>query len=73
MRAHAQRRQVQVGIKQEQIEFDKLKAAVVNSILITYPDPTKPFTYYPDASQKYACGRLLCWKQDGVEVTVCAH
>ena len=50
--------------------FNKLKAAVANSILVTYPDPTKPFTYYPDSSQKYACGRLLCQTQDGVELTV---
>ena len=54
--------------KQKQNKFNKLKAAVANSILVTYPDPTKPFTYYPDASQKYACGGLLCQNQDGVEV-----
>ena len=59
--------------KQEQIAFDKLKAAVATSILITYLDPTKPFTYCLDASQKYACGGLLCQKQDGVEVVVGCH
>ena len=56
--------------KQKQKEFDKLKAAVANSIRMTYPDSTKPFIYYPDTSQKYACGGLLCQKQDSVEVVV---
>ena len=55
---------------QRQKDFNKLKAAVANSILIIYPDPTKPFTYYSDASQKCACGGLLCQKQEGVEVVV---
>ena len=45
--------------KEEQVAFDKLKAEVANAILITYPDPGNSFTYYPDASQEYACGRLL--------------
>ena len=38
--------------------FKSLKAAVANSILTTYPDPNRPFIYFPDASQKYACGGL---------------
>ena len=50
-----------------------MKAAVANTILVTYPDPSKPFIYYPDALQKYACGGLLCQKQDNVLVTVGCH
>ena len=57
----------------EKKAFDKLKASVANSILITYLDPSKPFTYFPDASQKYACGGLVCQMQDGVMVTVGCH
>ena len=59
--------------KEQKQAFKKLKTAVANSILLTYTDPNKPFTYYPDASQKYAMGGLLCQMQDGQEVTVGCH
>ena len=53
--------------------FKALKAAGANSILTTYPDSNRPFIHFPDASQKYVCGGLLCQEQDGVMVTVGCH
>ena len=46
--------------KQEQQQaFEKILAAVANSILCIYPNPNKPFTLYPGASQLYAFGAVL--------------
>ncbi len=50
--------------EEQQKAFEKLKAAVVlEGILLTYPNPNKPFDLYPDTSQKYAMGAVLA--QDG--------
>ncbi len=43
--------------------FNKVKAIVAESIMLTYPDPNCPFDLYPDASSTYAMGAILV--QDG--------
>ena len=35
-----------------QKEFDNVKATVVKDITLAYPDFTKPFEIYPDASNR---------------------
>ena len=49
--------------EEQQKAFEKLKAVVSEAILLTYPNPNRPFDLYPDASQKYAMGAVLA--QDG--------
>ena len=43
----------------EDAAFKKIKAKVADAILLTYPDPSRPYVVYPDASQKYAMGVIL--------------
>ncbi len=43
--------------------FNKVKAIVAESIMLTYPNPNRPFDLYPDASSTYAMGAILV--QDG--------
>lgn len=47
--------------------FLTMKARIADAILLTYPDPNKPFVIYPDASNKYAIGGMLA--QDGKTVS----
>ena len=49
--------------EEQQAAFDKVKAVVAESIMLTYPNPNRPFDIYPDASSTYAMGALLV--QDG--------
>ena len=51
-----------VGEKQK-AAFKKIKAVVLQAILLTYPNHTRPFDVYPDAANKYAMGAMLL--QDG--------
>ncbi len=46
------------GEEQQQV-FDKLKAVVLEAILLTYPNPNRPFDIYPNASSMYAMGVVL--------------
>ncbi len=39
--------------------FNKVRAIVAESIMLTYPDPNCPFDLYPDASSTYAMGAIL--------------
>jgi hypothetical protein len=39
--------------------LEKLKAVVSEAILLSYPNPNKPFDIYPDASSTYAMGAVL--------------
>ena len=43
----------------EDAAFKKIKAKVADAILLTYPDPSRTYVVYPDASQKYAMGTIL--------------
>ncbi len=45
--------------------FPKIKAAILNAIPCTYPNPNKRFITYLDASQKYAMGAMLSQEVDG--------
>jgi hypothetical protein len=45
--------------EEQQRAFDKLKAVVSEAILLTYPNPNRPFDIYPDASSTYAMGAVL--------------
>lgn len=45
--------------EEQQTAFEKIKAIVSESIMLTYPNPNRPFDLYPDASSKYAMGALL--------------
>jgi hypothetical protein len=49
--------------EEQQRAFDKLKVVVSEAILLTYPNPNRPFNIYPDASSTYAMGAVLA--QDG--------
>jgi hypothetical protein len=49
--------------EEQQNAFEKLKALVLEAILLTYPNPNRPFDLYPYASQKYAMGAVIA--QDG--------
>ena len=49
--------------EEQQQAFEKVKAVISESIMLTYPNPNRPFDIYPDASSKYAMGALLV--QDG--------
>ncbi len=49
--------------EEQQQAFDKLKAVVSEAILLTYPNPNRPFDIYSDASSTYAMGAVLM--QDG--------
>ena len=53
--------------EEQESAFTKIKAAISNAILCTYPDPNKRFIIYPDASQKYAMGAMLAQEIDGRE------
>jgi hypothetical protein len=44
---------------EQQQAFDKVKAVIAESIMLTYPNPNRPFDIYPDASSTYAMGALL--------------
>jgi hypothetical protein len=48
---------------EQQQAFEKIKAVISESIMLTYPNPNRPFDIYPDASSTYAMGALLM--QDG--------
>ncbi len=52
--------------EKENKAFNKVKAAIANAILCTYPNPKKRFTMYPDTSQKYAMGAMLTQEFDRV-------
>ncbi|KAL7463111.1 hypothetical protein ACHAXS_003493 [Conticribra weissflogii] len=43
---------------EQQSAFEKTKAAVLEAVMLTYPDATKPFVLYTDASN-YAIGAIL--------------
>ncbi len=45
----------------------KIKAAILNAILCTYPNPNKRFIFYPNTSQKYAMGAMLAQEVDSNE------
>jgi hypothetical protein len=45
--------------EEQQRAFDKLKAVVLETILLTYPNPNRPFDIYPNASSTYAMGAVL--------------
>jgi hypothetical protein len=47
----------------QQRALEKLKAVVSEAILLSYPNPNKPFDIYPDASSTYTMGAVLV--QDG--------
>ncbi len=49
--------------EEQQLAFNKIKAIVAESIMLTYPNPNRPFDIYPDASSTYPMGALLI--QDG--------
>ena len=53
--------------EEQQQAFNKLKAVVSEAILLTYPNPNRPFDIYPDASSTYAMGVVLV--QDGKNVS----
>ena len=42
----------------EDAAFKKIKAKVADYILLTYPNSSRPYVLYPDASQKYALGTV---------------
>jgi len=43
--------------------MQKIKAKIAEAIMLQYPNATRPFDIYPDASSKYAIGAMLM--QDG--------
>ena len=45
--------------EEQQQAFDKLKAVVLEAILLTYTNPNCPFDIYPNASSMYAMGAVL--------------
>jgi hypothetical protein len=49
--------------EEQQKAFEKLKAVVSEAILLTFPNPNRPFDLYPNASQKFPMGAVLA--QDG--------
>ena len=44
----------------EQEAFDTIKARVAESVMLSYPDISKPFDLYPDANNDHAMGAMLC-------------
>ncbi len=46
------------GVEQQEA-FDKIKAVISEAILLTYPDPSKRFHIFPNASSKHAMGAVL--------------
>ena len=50
------------GNDQQQV-FEKVKAVILQAIMLTYPNPNHPLDIYQDASSTYAMGALLM--QDG--------
>ncbi len=40
--------------------FQRVKAAIAESIMLEYPNPNKPFDLYPDASSTHAMRAILC-------------
>ena len=61
-KTHKKGREVCLGGDQ-QLAFEKVKSVIAESIMLTYPNPNRPFDIYPDASSTYAMGALLI--QDG--------
>ena len=53
--------------EKQQLAFDTIKAKVAESIMLTYPDPSKPFDVYPDANNDHAMGAMLL--QDGKTIS----
>lgn len=49
--------------EEQQQAFEELKGVVLEAILLPYPNPTKPFKIYRDASSTYMMGAVLV--QDG--------
>ncbi len=45
--------------EEQQRAFDKVKAVILESIMLEYPNPNCPFDIYPDASSTYAMGAVL--------------
>jgi hypothetical protein len=54
------------GVEQQEA-FDKIKMVISEAILLTYPDPSKRFHIFPDASSKHAMGAVLV--QEGKTVS----
>jgi hypothetical protein len=46
------------GVKQQEA-FNKIKVVISEAILLTYPDPSKRFHIFPNASSKHAMGAVL--------------
>ncbi len=44
---------------EQQEAFNKIKKEISEAILLTYPDLSKRFLIYPDASSKHAMGAVL--------------
>jgi hypothetical protein len=44
---------------EQQEAFDKIKKVISEAILLTYPDPSKRFHIFPNASSKHAMGAVL--------------
>ena len=52
-----------------QYAFMKLKEAIIQAPILRYPDTTKPYIVYTDASDD-ACGAQLSQTHDGTEFPV---
>jgi hypothetical protein len=45
--------------EEQQRAFDKVKAVILEEIMLEYPNPNRPFDLYPNASSTYAMGAVL--------------